>query len=692
MIRRFYVKTLLELSFGLMLIFVLVLGSIAFLDIKDLWNFTHVLYQHPLKVSKASRDIKSEILSIESSMKSIGLDKDLTKEGLDLELQKIDAHEKKIHHHFNTLDSCYLGPHEDVDSALSAFRSWRPLREEVIQSKRAGALNESYAKFKQNGIYRAALFARIDSIVSFSNKKADSLYLNAKNEVNVIVIHYAIVFGVLFLFSIVIVYLLVRYFTQPLKELTDITIQYGNGNYSIRSDYKSGNEIGILASAFNNMADSIEEELNVKDEISKIAALLLGENDIKPFCRKMLDVMMSVTKSKAGAFYLAEVDGSKLSLCEWGGAAANWKNSMDYTREGQLHKTFKEKKLLHLNISSENTVTFPVFTNDFQPKEIICVPFYENENITGTLILYTDTGFSSFAVKLTQEICFRLNANLNRVISFMKLRDFSVRIDEQYHLLENQSRELEIQSGNLINKNIELKFAKEKAELSDRLKTAFLLNMSHELRTPLNSIIGFSGILMKQLPGPLNEEQKKQIRMIKSSGCHLLSLINDILDISKIEAGEISPEIESFNIKDVIEEVIRMVWPFAESKHLPVYFVNTPEIGNISSDRKRVHQVILNLVNNAIKFTEKGSVNIHCYKENEFLKVEVADTGIGIKAEDINLLFNPFVQLENNLTRKFEGTGLGLSISKKLMEMLNGGIVVESEYGKGTRFILSFPV
>jgi signal transduction histidine kinase len=341
-------------------------------------------------------------------------------------------------------------------------------------------------------------------------------------------------------------------------------------------------------------------------------------------------------------------------------------------------------------VSAEKSYTND-FTKDYQPHEILSFPFFEDSKVIGAVFLYSNTEFSSFALKLTKEIHFRLNANMNRVISFKKLNDFSARIDEQYRLLEIQSKEMEIHSRELLEKNRELKIAKERAELSDRLKTTFLLNMSHELRTPLNSVIGFSGILMQQLPGPLNEEQMKQLKMIQSSGCHLLSLINDILDISKIEAGELKPHLESFSVKDVIEEVIRMVWPFAANKNLPVHFINTPGIGNIKSDRKRVHQIILNIINNAVKFTDTGSVNIYCSRDDGYLRVEVSDTGIGIKDEDLDLLFNPFVQLENNLTRKFEGSGLGLSISKKLMEMLQGKISVESEYGKGTRFILLFP-
>ena len=238
----------------------------------------------------------------------------------------------------------------------------------------------------------------------------------------------------------------------------------------------------------------------------------------------------------------------------------------------------------------------------------------------------------------------------------------------------------------------QLEKAKERAESADKLKTAFLLNMSHELRTPLNSIIGFSGILIQQIPGPLNEEQIKQLKMVQTSGRHLLSLINDILDISRIDAGELKPHYEIFDIHEVIDEVLRLLQPFASSKGLFINFIKTPGISQIECDRKRISQILINLVNNAVKFTEAGSVVIQVRHDIDIVVIDVSDTGIGIKEEDKEKLFNPFLQLENNLVRKFEGSGLGLSISKKLIDMLHGSITVKSEYGKGSTFTIVLPV
>jgi PAS domain S-box-containing protein len=238
----------------------------------------------------------------------------------------------------------------------------------------------------------------------------------------------------------------------------------------------------------------------------------------------------------------------------------------------------------------------------------------------------------------------------------------------------------------------ELAVAKEKAEESDRLKSAFLATMSHELRTPLNSIIGFSGVLMQGLAGPLNEEQKKQMGMVCGSAGHLLALINDVLDISKIEAGQLTFATETFDLPASLANLVRSAAPLAEKKGLSLGHEIGSEVGEMTSDRRRVEQIVLNLLSNAVKFTDHGSVKLACTADDERATIRVVDTGIGIRAEDLDMLFRPFRQVDAGTSRHYEGTGLGLSISRRLAELLGGSIDVESEPGRGSTFTVVLPL
>ncbi|MEB2308578.1 MAG: ATP-binding protein [Candidatus Brocadiaceae bacterium] len=260
-----------------------------------------------------------------------------------------------------------------------------------------------------------------------------------------------------------------------------------------------------------------------------------------------------------------------------------------------------------------------------------------------------------------------------------------------------QSKHLESLYLNLENKVEEktkqLRQANIALEQANRLKSEFLATMSHELRTPLNAIIGFAEVLKDNVIGPLNKEQKECLDDIHSSGQHLLSMINNILDFSKIEAGKFELTYEEFSFEEVIGEVLNAVFEFANKKGIRMQTQFHPDIPLIIADKVKFKQIMFNLLSNAIKFTpENGKVTIYAKLAEQYIQIEVIDTGIGIKSEDIDKLFKPFLQLDGSYSRRYEGTGLGLILTKHLVELQGGKIWVESEYGKGSTFTFTLPI
>jgi len=239
--------------------------------------------------------------------------------------------------------------------------------------------------------------------------------------------------------------------------------------------------------------------------------------------------------------------------------------------------------------------------------------------------------------------------------------------------------------------NSELLISKEKAEESDRLKSSFLANMSHEIRTPLNGILGFSSLLKDE--DLTKKNAKRYIDIIGSSGQQLLTIINDILDISKIEAGQISVSIEAVNITQLMNELLQQFRHQAEFKNIALILNsgNLHENMEINTDGNRLRQILCNLLNNAIKFTSDGKVEFGLLHRDNLTEFYVSDSGIGIAPENQLIIFKPFRKVETSLTSKYGGTGLGLSISKALVEKLGGTITLQSHPDKGSKFVFTIP-
>lgn len=397
-------------------------------------------------------------------------------------------------------------------------------------------------------------------------------------------------------------------------------------------------------------------------------SLSIGNSlDIKRNCDDFLKKLMS---RKRLTYVSVWIKDEYLSFTHEGTASLVYSNPEYYTTQKKIPLTHPIFSVIaHKNV-------FFITPKDGEIKALIS----EKKFTTGSFIIFSLKDFGVLELYWMKELNDPVNV-ANQLYKVISKFAFSL---EACLLHKRSLWEMEEKRKALEDKVL--------AESLNRAKSEFLANMSHELRTPLNSVIGYSDMMLEGYSGELNEKQIQYAYNISNSGKHLLSIINDILDLSKIEAGEMNIRYEMVSVKDTIAEVITVLRPLSFKRELSLEASHVEDI-IIPADKSKLKQILFNLIGNAIKFTDRGgSVIISSYEEGNTLTILVKDTGIGISQEDQKKLFEPFKQLDSSLSRKHQGTGLGLSLVEKLAAMHNGAVSVESEVGKGSTFILSLPM
>jgi signal transduction histidine kinase len=264
-----------------------------------------------------------------------------------------------------------------------------------------------------------------------------------------------------------------------------------------------------------------------------------------------------------------------------------------------------------------------------------------------------------------------------------------------YEELKRSSEGLEARiraaTADLAEQNAKLQWQTQEVERANTLKSEFLASMSHELRTPINAVLGHTANMIEGIYGGVSDDQLEMLKRIRSAANHLLALINDILDLARIEAGKMPLRIEFVHVKSIVTEISQQIEPLVRRKGLDYVIEVPPDCPPLRTDRTKVKQVLLNLLSNAIKFTPRGKITLRAECDADSVKLRVTDTGIGIKTKDLSVIWEDFRQVDQTLIREYGGTGLGLSITRKLLERLGGRAEVASEYGKGTTFTVTLP-
>jgi PAS domain S-box-containing protein len=290
------------------------------------------------------------------------------------------------------------------------------------------------------------------------------------------------------------------------------------------------------------------------------------------------------------------------------------------------------------------------------------------------------------------------NARRELVAIVSVLHDLTKQVENErlYDALKRFNSELEERIGeataDLAEQNARLQWQSQEVERANRLKSEFLASMSHELRTPINALIGYSALLLDGVLGDVNVKQRDALSRCRAAAEHLLALINDILDLARIEAGKMPLHVEQVLLRDLIVEVTQQIEPMVRKKQLDFAIEVAADCPAIQSDRTRIKQILLNLLSNAVKFTNQGRVAVNASCVPGGVRIDVIDTGIGIRQSDLQAIWEDFRQVDQSRTREFGGTGLGLSITRKLLERLGGSVTVQSDYGNGSTFSVYLPL
>jgi signal transduction histidine kinase/CheY-like chemotaxis protein len=434
--------------------------------------------------------------------------------------------------------------------------------------------------------------------------------------------------------------------------------------------------------------------MSLQEKLVSLASLMLSKHEAKEFFQETLHALAVHTDSQMVAIYLLSEDQKTFDYFESIGLDDKARLSFNALNfEGEFGALLASQKVQHIkNIPNDTRFVFQTVSGSFIPHEIITIPVLSQQKVIAIVSLASISSYNPQAIQLIGSILDTLNARIDGIIANHKILKFSEMLELRNRELEAGKTKLSAQSVELMGQNIELEIQKNQLNEANRLKTNFLSNMSHELRTPLNSVIALSGVLNRRLLKKIPDEEYGYLEVIERNGKHLLSLINDILDISRIESGYEEIELSEFNANDLIIDVISMIHPQAQQKNIELLFPDHSSGLLVKSDIDKCRHILLNLIGNAVKFTEEGKVEISAAKSDLNFDIKIADTGIGISEKDLPFIFNEFRQADGSTSRKFGGSGLGLAIAKKYANLLGGTISVKSTLGKGSELILSLPL
>ena len=496
--------------------------------------------------------------------------------------------------------------------------------------------------------------------------------------------------------------LLGRYLSRPVVAMTETAKHIRAGDLAARNPIMTSDELGDLARAFNAMADGLAARVSDERANREFAQLVAAPNEVRGFAEAVVKKLAELTESPLAAFAVRNPATGRFEPIASLGMNPALLASFDAAlREGEFGASLATGAVERIrDIPPDTAFTFKTFAGTIVPREIVTIPVTVRGEVRAMISLASIHGYAEEQIGiLHQPAMLTLHTAFANVLANEATRSLAEELREKNQDLQAQSEELTAQSEELHQQSDEMRKQNEElqhqtlyVEEASRLKSQFLSNMSHELRTPLNSVMALSHVLMRQAADKLTAEELNYLGIIERNGRRLLTLINDILDLAKIEAGKMDVNPKPFSLKTTVENILESMAPLAAEKGIALTGELPSRFPLLESDEARVHQILQNIIGNAVKFTDQGGVTVSLSSDAEAVWVEVADTGIGIPEADLPYIFNEFMQVDGSASRRHEGTGLGLAISAKATHLLGGSIAVESAPGAGSRFTVTLPL
>ncbi|MBF0233135.1 MAG: response regulator [Desulfamplus sp.] len=693
-INNITIKSRMVLSFVLVLIFFIAFSMYTISQMNELGELTSNLYEYPLQVTNAAQKANTGVIRMHRSMKDVSMS--TTEMDLHQAILTVQEEEKRVYQNLEIVKSRILGEEGKAlaKETIDLFAGWKPIRDEVAQLTMQGDREAAGRITREKGAdYVFNLERKMMELTAYAINKADGFMEDARAVQQHILWSRIIFIVAAILLLLLITTLITKSILTSVSGLKDTMSKVTETGTLIKSELAGKNEISDMAQHFNRLIDKLQDQFWLKDGQASLNEEMSGELTYEELVTKIINFISCHVGACAGALYAYD---NKRSVCELKASYAfvegKHLSSEFGLGEGIVGQVAVEKKpILLKNITREDTLVKSGTVSE-PPRNIYAFPLVYEKELLGILEVATFEEINPLKVEFLKMAAPIISTTLYTALQGKQIQTLLESTQKANEELQAQSEELQQTSEELQQQNVELEQQRLAVEGASRMKSQFLSNMSHELRTPLNSVMALSRVLIMQAKAKLSPEEGNYPEIIERNGKNLLALINDILDLSKIEAGRMDVNPQPFSLAMTLENIVESITPIAAEKQIKIHQEIPEDLPLLESDEIRVSQILQNLIGNGVKFTDTGNVTASVQSDKEKIAVRITDTGIGIAENDLPYIFDEFRQVDGSSSRRHEGTGLGLAIARKAARMLGGDITVTSTPGKGSTFTLTLPI